>query len=206
MLRKIRLYGNLAQKYGEEFSFDVKTVGESLVALNANFPGFLEDIRGGAFHVVKGDMSDPLDLGKNKAMLLFEYPDDDPFHIIPAIEGSGGDNGWFTLIAGVVLIAVTWGAATPGVLSAEGLIGAGGAVYEIGIGLGVALALTGVSQLLSPTPQMNTTGAEREDDKPSFLFNGPVNRTEQGGPITLVYGEIVTGSIVAGGSIDIEEY
>lgn len=147
-------------------------------------------------------MSDPLDLGKNKAMLLFKYPDNEPFHIMPAIEGSGGDNGWLTLVIGVVLIAATYGAATPAV----GLIEAGGAIYEVGMGIGVALALGGISQLLSPTPQLTNDGTRGEDDKPSFLFDGPVNRTEQGGPITLVYGNIITGSIVCGGSIDTEEY
>jgi len=200
MLRKIHLYGNLAQTYGEVFKLDVNSVGESLLALNANFPGFLDEIRIGKFHVFKGDINSPIDLGENTAYLLFNYPDGEDFHIMPAIEGAGGDNGWLSIIIGVILIAATWyvGGAPGYVFVAEGIWGAVGA-------LGVSLVLTGIAQLMSPTPQLSTD-VEREEEKPSFVFNGPINRTEQGGPVTLVYGEIITGSVIVGGSIDIEEY
>ena len=176
-------------------------MGEALHALEANFPGFLNDIRIGKFHIVKGDLSNGFDMAANKPCLQLIYPDDDTFHIMPAIEGAGGDNGWWSVIIGVVLIAVSWwnpmgwGAAA----------GAGG-VWEVGMAMGVSLALTGIAQLMSPTPQISNDGAQGEEEKPSFVFNGPVNRTEQGGPVTLVYGEIITGSVVAGGSIDAEEY
>jgi predicted phage tail protein len=174
--------------------------------MDANFPGFLNEIRIGKFHVLKGDIdNDPEDLGTNKTYLLFQYKDNDDFHIMPAIEGAGGDDGWWTVIVGVVLVAATWWAGGAGGAWA-GFIEAGGAIYEVGMAIGVSLILSGASQLLSPTPQISSTGAEREAEKPSFVFNGPVNRSEQGGPVTLVYGEIITGSIVAGGAIDIEEY
>lgn len=157
-------------------------------------------------------MDEAFDFGLNKAALLLRYEDDAPFHLMPAVEGAGGDNGWFTAILGVVLIAVSWwnpmgwGAAAGGAIEAgSGLTAAAGA-WQTGMALGVSLALTGISQLMSPTPQISNKGYERESEKPSFVFNGPVNRTEQGGPVTLVYGEIITGSIVAGGSIDSEEY
>lgn len=178
----------------------MNSVGESLLALNANFPGFLDEIRIGKFHVFKGDINSPIDLGENTAYLLFNYPDGEDFHIMPAIEGAGGDNGWLSIIIGVILIAATWyvGGAPGYVFVAEGIWGAVGA-------LGVSLVLTGIAQLMSPTPQLSTD-VEREEEKPSFVFNGPINRTEQGGPVTLVYGEIITGSIIVGGSIDIEEY
>ena len=208
MLRKIHLYGNLAQTYGEEFSLNVSSIGETLIALDANFPGFLNDIRIGKFHVLKGELNEVFDFGENQASLLLRYEDDEPFHIMPAIEGAGGNNGWLNVILGVVLIAVSWwnpmgwGAAAAGV----GGWGAGSAAWGAGMALGASLALTGIAQLMSPTPQISSKGYEREAEKPSFVFNGPVNRTEQGGPITLVYGEIITGSIVVGGSIDSEEY
>ena len=177
-----------------------------MLALDANFPGFLNDIRIGKFHVLKGNLDEPFDFGENKVSLLLQYEDDEPFHIMPAVEGAGGNNGWVTAIIGVVLIAATWYAGGVGGLGAVLGETAGTAVYEVGMAMGISLVLTGVSQLLSPTPQVSTKGYEREAEKPSFVFNGPVNRTEQGGPVTLVYGEIVTGSIVAGGSIDSEEY
>ena len=87
-----------------------------------------------------------------------------------------------------------------------GLGGLGMGLGGLGMGIGIALTLSGIAQLLSPTPQVSSNGTEGEEDKPSFVFNGPVNRTEQGGPVTIVYGEIITGSVVGGGSIDVEEY
>ena len=180
-------------------------MGEALHALEANFPGFLNDIRIGKFHIVKGDLSNGFDMAANKPCLQLIYPDDDTFHIMPAIEGAGGDNGWWSVVIGVVLIAATWYAGGAGG-AFTGIIEAGGTVYEVGMALGVALALSGIAQLMSPTPQISNDGTQGEEEKPSFVFNGPVNRTEQGGPVTLVYGEIITGSVVAGGSIDAEEY
>lgn len=49
-----------------------------------------------------------------------------------------------------------------------------------------------------PGPDPN----EREkEDKNSFVFDGPVNVTEQGHPVPLVYGRVRTGSIVVSSSI-----
>jgi predicted phage tail protein len=109
------------------------------------------------------------------------------------------------IVIGVVLVAATWYAGGAGGWGWSALQ-TGGWAYQAGMAIGVSLALSGISQLMSPTPQISSKGYEREAEKPSFVFNGPVNRTEQGGPITLVYGEIITGSIVVGGSIDSEEY
>ena len=62
----------------------------------------------------------------------------------------------------------------------------------------MALAAAGVSQLLAP---------EEEDQKKndSFTMSGPTNIYEQGYPIPLVYGRVITGTLLVSGSVDIED-
>jgi len=199
MLRKIRLYGKLAQEYAEEVSLDVSSVAESIVALNANFPGFLRSLKKGHFYVLKGDIdNDPTDLGKDVASFKLFFNDDDAFHIMPALEGAGG-NGFWTAVAGVVLIVVgiALGPYGGAYISAEGA--------ALLISSGISLTLAGISTMIAGNVQSYNDGSQGEKENPSFIFNGPVNRTEQGGPVTLVFGKTITGSIVGGGSIDIED-
>jgi predicted phage tail protein len=59
--------------------------------------------------------------------------------------------------------------------------------------MGVAIALGGISMMLSPQPKVNLSDAESPEETPSFLFNGVTNTTEQGNPVPVVYGEVVTG-------------
>lgn len=45
----------------------------------------------------------------------------------------------------------------------------------------------------------------RPDQKPSFIYNGPVNTAEQGLPVPLVYGTMRVGSVVVSAGIVAEE-
>ena len=40
MLKKVTLYGELAQKYGRDWSLDINSPSEAMQALAANNPGF----------------------------------------------------------------------------------------------------------------------------------------------------------------------
>jgi len=69
----------------------------------------------------------------------------------------------------------------------------GGALVSVGIGM----AIGGVVQMLSPVPkapsQQEQSGTE---NKPSYLFNGAFNSTQQGLPVPVVYGHMLVGSSV----------
>ena len=66
---------------------------------------------------------------------------------------------------------------------------------------GSALVLNGVSELLFPLPEPQKFNSE-EDPQLSFNFSGTQNTSRAGTPIPLVYGEIITGSVVISAAID----
>ena len=73
-----------------------------------------------------------------------------------------------------------------------------------GIGKGVAfigtsLVLSGVSELLFPLPEPPDN---EEDPRISFNFSGIQNTSRAGTSHPIVYGEIVTGSVVISAGVD----
>ena len=96
------------------------------------------------------------------------------------------------------------------VLGGEG--GAGGALgfgsttgafslAAMGGNIGIALVLSGVSDMLFPLPEPQKFSSE-EDPQLSFSFSGVQNTSRAGTPIPIVYGEIFTGSVVISAAID----
>ena len=65
-------------------------------------------------------------------------------------------------------------------------------------GIGASLVLSGVSDLLFPMPEDDFS----EDPRLSFNFSGIQNTSRAGTPVPIVYGEIMTGSIVISAAID----
>lgn len=110
----------------------------------------------------------------------------DIIDIFPVIEGAGGKAG--RIIAGIVLIVV-------GVMFAGSSPLIGKVLVHTGIGLVIGT-------LLSPGAP---NAREAPDERASFLFNGPVNGSQQGQPVPIVYGRFKTGSIIVSAGIDVEE-
>jgi predicted phage tail protein len=140
---------------------------------------------------------------------------EEDFHLVPAVRGRGR-GGAAKIIIGVVLIAasiMTAGAAGAlgGMLSgAAGSTAAFGTAMSAGVGalggivsygtvasLGAMMVLGGIAQAISPQPKTGSySDRESPDQRPSFLFNSAVNTTEQGGAVSLIYGEVMVGSQV----------
>ena len=72
---------------------------------------------------------------------------------------------------------------------------------NMAMNLGVSLTLMGVSEMLFPLPQPQDFSSE-EDPKLSFNFSGVQNTSRAGTPVPIVYGEIITGSVVISAAID----
>ena len=198
-MRKIFLHGALGKKYGTMFELNVSTAGEAVRALGANFPSFTKDLREGAWHVVRGDDPDTgLSLDETQ-IAVFRLGKAD-LHILPFVAGSKR-SGVLKIVLGVVLIGAAF-AFTGGALATQ--IGAGTAIGGLGITgthvalFGAAIALAGISSLLSPEEK------DEEDGSDSYILSGPGNTYDQGNPIPLVYGEVITGGILVSGGIDIE--
>lgn len=108
MVRMIHLHGSLGQRYGELHKFNLHTPGELVRAMEANYPGFCETIRPGAFHIVTGDLI------KAKSALCapelqMRFKEED-IHVLPALYGGKFD--FLEVLLGVVMIAAAF--ALPG--------------------------------------------------------------------------------------------
>lgn len=198
MLRTIHLHGALANKYGETFKLDIVTAGEAIRALTANFPTFMNDIRNGAWHIVRGkDIDKGISLDEDQ-VASFRLGDGD-LHIVPYVAGSKR-GGLLKVILGVVLIGAAFmftGGALAGTIGAAGSMFGGITGTQVAL-FGAAVALAGVSSLLSPEQKAED---EKQD---SFTMSGPGNTYNQGAPVPLVYGEVITGGVLISGGVDIE--
>lgn len=215
MKRNVYLHGYLGEKYGVgPHIVDADTPALITRGLCSQLPGIKQDIRTGNFHFARGENKWDNWLTQSSVEQGLELGGVEECHLVP--EYAGSDRSGIKLVIGVVILAV----ATAG---AAGLFGgaaaAGGGLAfgaEAGIALGITwgniamvgagLALQGVSGLLAPTPALgDAMGAESAEQRPSFIFNGPVNVQEQGGPVPLTFGRVKTGSVVVSSGIRIEQ-
>ncbi len=67
--------------------------------------------------------------------------------------------------------------------------------------IGIGLAISGVSEMLAPMPKSQDFSSE-EDPRLSFSFSGVQNTSRSGTPVPIVYGEIITGSVVISAATD----
>ena len=104
---------------------------------------------------------------------------------------------------GAVLIGIAVASGGTGLsLGAGGVFGfTGGSLAAIGGNIGIALVLSGVSDMLFPLPEPQKFSSE-EDPQLSFSFSGVQNTSRAGTPVPIVYGEIITGSVVISAAID----
>lgn len=211
----IVLHGALKREFGGPFTFEVASPAEAFRALEANFPGrFFAAVRDGVYRIVRGDRKTGLALGPDE--LTFGLGSAD-LHIVPLARGSAGSQrskGGVKVVIGVAIMAVaiaSAGAASPllagdftaagGLLKAE--IGFMGITYGGIAAYGLSMTLAGVSAMLSPQPKAQDL--QPVDQRQSYLFNGPVNLTEQGGAVPLIYGRCRVGSTTISAGIDVEQ-
>ena len=197
MLRKVKLYGELAKFVGhKEFEVQVDTVGKAVSFLIHNFPG-IESYMSPRYYQVKVGK---YDIDKNE----LGYPvGKEDIHFIPVISGSGKGFGKILLGAALIGVAVFSGGAGFG---AGGVLGFGSttgafSLAALGGNIGIALVLSGVSDMLFPLPEPQRFNSE-EDPRLSFSFSGVQNTSRAGTPVPVVYGEIFTGSVVISAAVD----
>ena len=208
MLRKLKLYGELASFVGhKEFEIQVNSLPQAISFLRNNFPdieGYMNpkyyQVKIGNYEISKDELDFPI--GQQD------------IHIVPVISGAG--SGFRNVLIGGLLIGASFffpGAGLFGTtsfagVSAAGATGAGvvaGSVLGTAIGtglsaIGAGLILQGVGEMLYPTQDPTF------EDNPqiSFNFSGTQNTARAGTPVPIVYGEIFTGSVVISGDVDTE--
>ena len=117
--------------------------------------------------------------------LIMVFPKLNSIDIIPVIEGAGSDIG--AIIVGALLIVVGI------ILVATGVGGPIGAMLIIG---GLGLVAAGVINLLSSPPKFEDFREIGKGGRASYLFNGPTNTVNEGGPVPVGYGRLIVGSQV----------
>ena len=189
MLKTIKLYGDLKEITGySELDAHVNSVGDSIRFLLMNWPQLEAHMNKQHYQV----LTDGTDIGEEE----IHYPVAEEIKIVPVIAGAGGSTGKILLGAALIGIAI----AAPGVgIGVKGALGfgayGGSAMFAAAGNLGIALVLSGVSDLLFPTPKPEKFEND-QDPRISFDFGGTPNTSRAGTTHPIVYGEIITGSTV----------
>ena len=203
MLRKLKLYGELAEFIGhKEFEIKVDSLSKAVSFLVNNFPQVEKymnpqyyQVKVGNYAVDKDEIHHPIG--------------QEDIHIVPVIAGAGrGGLGKVLLGAALIAGAFMFTPLTAGSffspIVAPGSFAAAGAVTKAAVYLGASLVLSGVSDMLFPLPKPKEFKSE-QDPQLSFSFSGTQNTSRAGTPVPIVYGEIVTGSVVISGAIDTQQ-
>ncbi len=199
-MRIVKVYGPLARFLGQRsFRFEVKSPAEAIRLLMANFPRLEAHIAEHDYKISVGRLQLPI--GDHPEYIHYPTADNETIRIIPVIGGAGDGVG--QILAGIGLIAASILFAPAGLL-AGGLFTLGAQVVPIVAGIGVSLALSGVSQLLTPTTTLATGTDSDFDPRKSYSFSGIQNVARQGVPVPIVYGEVLIGSIVVSAGIDVD--
>jgi len=201
MLRKIKLYGELAKFVGhKEFEVKADTLSHAVSFLINNFAGVEEYMSPKYYQVKIGNYA----INENEIQHPIGQED---IHFIPVIQGAG--RGLGKILLGGALIALSFGVggvfANPLAFGAKGFgFAAAGMGAKAAFGIGAGLLLSGVSDMLFPVPEMPEFSSE-QDPRISFNFSGTQQTSRAGTPVPVVYGEIFTGSVVISGAVDTEQ-
>ena len=204
MLREIRVYGELAMFMGvKSFMAEARDAAEAMRYLLVNFAGLEAHMAQYNYRVLVGSYN----IGEEE---LNHPVGQSIIRIIPVVAGAGGVG---KILAGVAIVAAA--ILIPGL----GFGLAGATVTSIGV-IGAGLALSGVSQLLTPVPRIappsvassgpassspSTMRESELDPQKSYSFTGIQNTSTQGTPVPIIYGETIVGSVVISANISTQE-
>lgn len=199
-MKTLYLHGTLGEEFGEMYRLAVETPAEALRLMEANFPGrFAAAMKDKWWNISRrqggGCMVD---------CELHMASSAEEIHVEPIVQGG------FKAIFGIFLGGTGLGSiftplGLPALGGGGGILGFGGALGGFGK-IAIGLALLGVLALISGALSPKEDEESDEEEKGSFLFNGAVNQTEQGGPVPVIYGEVIVGSTVISGGIAVEDF
>ncbi|QZX85359.1 tail assembly protein [Metapseudomonas otitidis] len=176
----ILLSGRLAKLFGREHrrQLDTGSTWEAFSALRNTIPGFREEIERAARH---GQRYAVFRNRRNEGVDAFELGGTREIRIVPVLVGSKRGGILQTIIGAVLIVA--------GMFTGQAWA----------VQAGVALAIGGVIQMLSPQAK-GLKGRQDTENQPSYAFGGAVNTTAMGNPVALGYGKRrIGGAIVSAG-------
>ncbi|MEQ1205936.1 tail assembly protein [Acinetobacter pittii] len=208
MLKTIRLYGVLGQKFGREFKLDVANTREAMRALSVQIAGFEKFMlhaheQGLQFAVFVKSKNSSNKRGK-KSPSIYDHEtkrlitgdnigeeqldmntEADVIHVVPRVVGAGG-NGALQTIIGAIMVVV-------GVvmLYIPGTQGFAPSVIAAGVGMMVG----GIAMMLMPKIE-NTQDQNQDGNKANKGFGGAVTTVAQGNPVPVLYGQREVGGFI----------
>ena len=191
-MKTLVLHGALREEFGERFEMAVRTPVEAFRLMDCNYPGkFRKAIENKRFEVFLDETA----IDEDHLFMVCGHRE---IHLRPELSGSKGLGFLFAFpLLGSIFPA-------GGFLGGLGAAGAGAGAFggfgSILLGVGVI----GVSYLLSSVLRPKDPGSREVKERPSFIFDGPVNTVEQGGPVPLVYGRVRTGSVIISAGLSVE--
>ena len=201
MLRKIKLYGELAKFLGEKtLEAEVNNAAQAIRFLVVNFPKLEKHMADRYYRV----LVDKWELDEKE----LHYPSGaSDIKIVPVVGGAGGNTG--QILLGAALIGVSFMFPGAGIFGKAGAELTGGVVTgtmsKIGTitsVIGASLVLNGIATMLAP---VETIPEENQDPRRSFNFSGIQNPTRAGVAVPVIYGRTMTGSVVVSANITNEQ-
>lgn len=183
MLKKIKLYGILAKRFGKEFRLDVENTREAMRALCVQVQGFEhfmlhaheQGLEFAVFQDKQNISETELDMSTSAKVIK----------VVPRVMGAGGA---VQTIIGAVLVVV-------GVLVTVGTLGGGAALGAGLIGAGVGMMVGGIAMMLMP--KIENQDQNQDGNKANKGFGGAVTTIAQGNPVPVLYGQREVGGFIA---------
>jgi predicted phage tail protein len=232
MQQVVRLLGDLGERYGAEHAFyNLRTPADAIKLLSINYPEFKAELitaheKGIGYRVLQAGV----DLNFDELQLPIGQND---LIITPVLVGQEGAGKIF---AGIGLIAVSFLLPGAGLFGTVGLFGAGAAgvagisttavltATAVGTALSVAgasMILGGVTEMLSPQPDIGGVGGvgtrddlratrpesvnRGADGQQSYAYLGAQNTVGVGATIPVAYGKVLIGSHVISADVDVAD-
>ena len=216
MLRKIKLYGELAKFIGEKtLEAEVNNAAQAIRFLVVNFPKLEKHMADRYYRVI----ADEWEIDEKE----LHYPTGvSDIKIVPMVGGAGGNTG--RILLGAALIGASFmfpGAGMFGTYGFGGSAAAGttltaaqtAAGFTVGSAtmttlgtitsvIGASLVLNGIATMLAP---VETIPEDNQDPRRSFNFSGIQNTSRAGVAVPVIYGRTMTGSVVISANITNEQ-
>lgn len=186
MIRNVFFHGALAEKFGSAaIPLDVDTPAMLFRGLFALIPGFRETtIKYPNLYIVKKNKDEVEPVSEKNVELTFgDYKE---IHLAPETAGAGAE---------VAIAAIAEYFVVSNIVAT---------VIYIAATVAISMVIGSIVAALGPSPD-TAKGQERPEERPSFLYNGAVNITDQGYPIPIVYGIHTTGSVVISSGVEVVE-
>lgn len=172
------LHDALGERFGTGYRLDAQTPREAIQALTKMIKGFEEVVRDNHFAVWIDDVNVGLDT------LAMDAHTDITVSMALHVQGAGGNNGLWMVIAGIAIIIIAWWNPAGWVAGTQLMVA----------GLGGAIAMSGIGQMMMPA--MSNNMGDEDGNRASYGFGSAVTTTEAGNVVPVAYGECWCGGFV----------